>query len=135
MICAISDKLKEKFLAKMVGNLLASARSGQPFSLENYIKDTYKQIFEKTGDRAKAQTYVSFIPNNLVAIYSVNKEVVKYLRPAFAEFDLLRDTFEDFDAVGTYLGIGNEAAQQKREGFVAMWQHSPSASASINESE
>jgi hypothetical protein len=119
MICAVSDKLKEKFLAKMVGDVLASARSGQPFSLENYIKDTYKQIFEKTGDRAKAQTFASFIPNNLVAIYSVNKEAVKHLRPAFAEFDMLRDTFEDFDAVGTYLGIGNEAAQQKREEIIA----------------
>jgi hypothetical protein len=119
MICAVSDKLKEKFLAKMVGDVLASSRSGQSFSLENYIKDTYKQIFEKTGDRAKAQTFASFIPNNLVAIYSVNKEAVKHLRPAFAEFDMLRDTFENFDAVGTYLGIGNEAAEQKKEEVLA----------------
>ena len=103
MICVISDTLKEKFLSKMVGDVLAAARSGQPFSTEAYIKDTYKQILDRTADRAKAQTFASFIPNNLVSIYAVNKEAAKYLRPSFLEFDALRDTFEDFDSVGTYL--------------------------------
>lgn len=118
MICVISDTLKEKFLSKMVGDVLAAARSGQPFSTEAYIKDTYKQILDRTADRAKAQTFASFIPNNLVSIYAVNKEAAKYLRPSFLEFDALRDTFEDFDSVGTYLGIGQEAAQTKKQEIV-----------------
>lgn len=118
MICVISDTLKEKFLSKMVGDVLAAARSGQPFSTEAYIKDTYKQILDRTADRAKAQTFASFIPNNLVSIYAVNKEAAKYLRPSFLEFDALRDTFEDFDSVGTYLGIGQEAAQAKKQEIV-----------------
>jgi len=102
----------------MVGDVLAAARSGQPFSTEGYIKDTYKQILDRTADRAKAQTFASFIPNNLVSIYAVNKEAAKYLRPSFLEFDALRDTFEDFDSVGTYLGIGQEAAQAKKQEIV-----------------
>ena len=115
MICAISDSLKEKFLSKMVGDVLSMARSEQPFSTENYIKDTYKSIFDKTGDRAKAQTLVSFIPQNLVSIYAINKEAAKHLKSSFLEFDDLRATFEDFDAVGTYLGIGKQAAQAKQQ--------------------
>ena len=115
MICAISDTLKEKFLSKMVGDVLAAARSGQPFSSEVYIKDTYKQILDRTADRAKAQTFASFIPGNLVSIYAANKEASKYLRSSFLEFDVLRDTFENFDSVGTYLGIGQEAAQAKKQ--------------------
>lgn len=118
MICVISDNLKLKFLAKVVGDVLAESRTGQTFSTEKYIKDTYKEIFNKTADRAKAQTFASFIPANLVSIYAANKEAAKYLRPSFLEFDALRDTFENFDSVGTYLGIGQEAAQAKKQEIV-----------------
>lgn len=118
MICAISDANKKRFLTLMVVDVLEAARSGQPFSTEKYIKDTYKLILDRTADRAKAQTFASFIPNNLVSIYAVNKEAAKYLRPSFLEFDALRDTFEDFDSVGTYLGIGQEAAQAKKQEIV-----------------
>ena len=118
MICVISDTLKEKFLSKMVGDVLAAARSGQPFSTEGYIKDTYKQILDRTADRAKAQTFVSFIPGNLISIFAANKEAGKYLTPSIAELATLRETFEDFDSVGTYLGIGQEAAQTKKQEIV-----------------
>jgi hypothetical protein len=118
MICVISDILKEKFLSKMVGDVLAAARSGQPFSTEGYIKDTYKQILDRTADRAKAQTFASFIPGNLISIFAANKEAGKYLTPSIAELATLRETFEDFDSVGTYLGIGQEAAQTKKQEIV-----------------
>lgn len=118
MICVISDTLKEKFLSKMVGDVLAAARSGQPFSTEVYIKDTYKQILDRTADRAKAQTFASFIPGNLISIFAANKEAGKYLTPSIAELATLRETFEDFDSVGTYLGIGQEAAQVKKQEIV-----------------
>lgn len=118
MICVISDTLKEKFLSKMVGDVLAAARSGQPFSTEVYIKDTYKQILDRTADRAKAQTFASFIPGNLISIFAANKEAGKYLTSSIVELATLRDTFEDFDSIGTYLGIGQEAAQAKKQEIV-----------------
>ena len=118
MICAISDANKKRFLTLMVVDVLEAARSGQPFSTEKYIKDTYKLILDRTADRAKAQTFASFIPGNLISIFAANEEARKYLTPSIIELATLTDTFKDFDSVGTYLGIGQEAAQAKKQEIV-----------------
>ena len=118
MICAISDANKKRFLTLMVVDVLEAARSGQPFFTEKYIKDTYKLILDRTADRAKAQTFASFIPGNLISIFAANEEARKHLTPSIVELATLSDTFKDFDSVGTYLGIGQEAAQTKKQEIV-----------------
>jgi hypothetical protein len=118
MICAISETLQLKFLAKMNGDIKKLAESEQPFSVRDYIENTYTQILAKTNDPIKAQTFITYVPGNLLSIYTENKSAQKYLRPSLLEFDGLIADFENFDNVATYLKLSEKFKEEQKEDIV-----------------
>jgi hypothetical protein len=118
MICAISETLQLKFLAKMNGDIKKLAESEQPFSVRDYIENTYTQILAKTNDPIKAQTFITYVPSNLLSIYTENKSAQKYLRPSLLEFDGLIADFENFDNVATYLKLSEKFKEEQKEDIV-----------------
>ena len=119
MRCAVSESLQLKFLAKMTGDISAMQKAGEPFSVKNYTRALYDEILKKTGDQIKAQTFATYVPQNLLTILSVDKDFRTYLKPYMQEFTDLIDQFEDYDFVGVYLNVGQDALKEKEEDTVS----------------
>ena len=102
--CAISDKQKNAFAAKVaedLGRILSS--KNQSFNLESYINHVYKQIEKNTQDPARAIAFVSLIPGNLQLLSLIDNEVKSLLLPYQEAIAKLKVDFENVDNVIAYV--------------------------------
>lgn len=122
MTCALTADQVRNLRRYVHKTLLDSKERNVPFSVKEFSSSLYADILKKTGDSERALAFVQQVPDQILAIAGVIRDIRSHLIKTGQSLDAinnLSDSFRDSDKgpenIQKYLGIGADFAKQAEQ--------------------
>lgn len=119
MACRLSNEQVELLYKAVLGKIVTDKNNGVKHDPEQFMRDLYTQLYQRTNDQANAMDYVQHVPRMINAAKGSLEEIADYLYESGVSgdrIDKLRRDFKDIDKVSEFLGLNqNQELETAKE--------------------